>query len=214
MKKVSLILTLLFSCSCIVHAQTKYPKVTIGKQVWMTENLNVDKFRNGDPIPHAKTDEEWVKARENGQPAWCYYDHRAVQNDSANGDKYGKLYNWYAVNDPRSLAPKGWHIPTDDEWTVLTNFLGGYEVDKKMKSTSGWEYNLNGNNSNGFSGLPGGYRDCSGTFTQIGGDGNWWSSAEYGTYDAWYRNLFAAHDYVYRNYCNKGNGFSVRCLRD
>ena len=84
-------------------------EITIGRQVWMTENLNVDKFRNGDPISHAKTDEEWVKAGENGSPAWSHYD-----NDPANGEKYGKLYNWYAVNDSRGLAPEGWKIPSDD----------------------------------------------------------------------------------------------------
>lgn len=85
-----------------------YKTVTIGNQVWMAENLNVDKFRNGDLILQAKTEEEWKKAGENKHPAWCYFD-----NDTANDAKYGKLYNWYAVNDPRGLAPAGWHIPTD-----------------------------------------------------------------------------------------------------
>ena len=215
MKKVSLILTLLFSYSCIAHAQTKYPKVTIGKQVWMTENLNVDKFRNGDPIPHVKTTEEWETAGNNGQPAWCYYEHRAVQNDPANGEKYGKLYNWYAVNDPRGLAPKGWHIPTDDEWTVLTNFLGGYEVaGYKMKSTSGWENYGNGNNSSGFSGLPGGFRHDSGPFFNFGNYGSWWSSTEDGTLNAWARNLGYNYGFVYGYSTSKESGFSVRCLRD
>lgn len=88
--------------------------VTIGSQVWMTKNLNVDKFRNGDPIPQAKSEEEWKVAIENKQPAWCYYD-----NNPANGVKWGKLYNWFAVNDSRSLAPKDYHIPTDSEWTTL-----------------------------------------------------------------------------------------------
>lgn len=90
--------------------------VTIGNQVWMTKNLNVDKFRNGDPIPEAKTDEEWIKAGENKQPAWCYY-----ENDPANGEKYGKVFNWYAVNDPRGLAPEGWHDPTEEELQDLFN---------------------------------------------------------------------------------------------
>ena len=109
-------------------------KVTIGTQVWTTKNLDVATFRNGDAIPQAKTDEEWKAAGENKQPAWCYYDNKA-----ANGTKYGKLYNWYAVNDPRGLAPIGYHIPTDDEWTVLSTFLGGEDLaGKKMKSRSGW----------------------------------------------------------------------------
>ena len=124
-------LAIILGLNPIFQAQT----VTIGKQVWMTKNLDVSTFRNGDPIPEAKTDEAWKAAGENKQPAWCYYD-----NDPKNGTKYGKLYNWYAVNDPRGLAPAGYHIPTDAEWTVLTNYLGGEDVaGKKMKSTSGWD---------------------------------------------------------------------------
>ena len=107
--------------------------VTIGTQVWTTKNLDVATFRNGDVIPQAKTDEEWEAAVENEQPAWCYY-----ENNTANGTKYGKLYNWYAVSDARGLAPAGWHIPTDEEWEVLENSLGD-DAGKKMKSTSGWE---------------------------------------------------------------------------
>ena len=107
-----------------------YKTVQIGTQVWMTKNLDVSTFRNGDPIPEAKTDEEWEKAGENKQPAWCYYN-----NDPGNGEKYGKLYNWYAVNDSRGLAPVGYHIPSDAEWTILTDFLGGEDAaGNKMKS--------------------------------------------------------------------------------
>ena len=119
MKKVSLIFILLIGFGCISYAQT----VTIGTQVWMTKNLDLATFRNGDPIPEAKTDEEWEKAGENKQPAWCYYD-----NDPANGAKYGKLYNWYAVIDSRGLAPVGYHIPSDADWTKLNDFLGGEGV--------------------------------------------------------------------------------------
>lgn len=109
-------------------------EVKIDSQIWMNQNLNVNVFRNGDPIPEAKTNEEWEKAAKNKQPAWCYY-----KNDSKNGTKYGKLYNWYAVNDKRGLAPAGWHIPTNAEWTKLTDFLGGQSVaGTKMKSASGW----------------------------------------------------------------------------
>jgi uncharacterized protein (TIGR02145 family) len=121
-----LLFTAFFSDS---NAQT----VTIGTQVWMTANLDVSTFRNGDPIPEAKTDEEWERAGKLKQPAWCYYD-----NDPKNGVKYGKLYNWYAVNDLRGLAPVGYHVPTDAEWTTLKKFLGDDAV-KKMKSTIGWE---------------------------------------------------------------------------
>ena len=128
MKNRNLLLILLMGLSLVLNAQT----VTIGTQVWMTKNLDVAKFRNGDPIPEAKTNEEWVKAGVNKQPAWCNYD-----NNPANGSKYGKLYNWYAVNDPRGLAPEGYHVPTDAEWTKLENLLGS-DAGKKMKSATGW----------------------------------------------------------------------------
>ena len=128
MKKVSLIFILLICFSSIANAQS----VTIGTQVWMTKNLDVSTFRNGDPIPQVKTEEEWIKAGENKQPAWCYH-----ENDPANGAKYGKLYNWYAVSDPRGLAPVGYHIPSDAEWTKLEDYLGS-NPGTKMKSKSGW----------------------------------------------------------------------------
>jgi uncharacterized protein (TIGR02145 family) len=97
--------------------------VKIGTQVWMSKNLDVSTFRNGEAIPEAKSKEEWAKAGVNRQPAWCYYD-----NDSKNGKVYGKLYNWYAVNDSRGLGPKGYHIPSDAEWTILTDMLGGEKI--------------------------------------------------------------------------------------
>ena len=146
MKRVSLVLsavvmTAMMLSPCFTVAQDE---VTIGKQVWMSENLNVDKFRNGDPIPEAKTDEEWEKAGENGEPAWCYYN-----NNPDNGDRYGKLYNWFAVNDPRGLAPEGWKIPSDEDWTRLTDFLGGESVaGQKMKSTEFWA-DIDGESGNG-----------------------------------------------------------------
>ena len=216
MKKISLILSavvmtamMLSSCGGVASKE-----VTIGKQVWMTQNLNVDKFRNGDPIPEAKTDEEWSKAGENGEPAWCYYN-----NNPDNGDRYGKLYNWYAVNDPRGLAPEGWKIPSDEEWSRLADFLGGESVaGTKMKSTDFWaDYggkSGNGTNESGFSGLPGGFRYSTGPFSYIGKNGHWWSSTEYFTNYAWYRNLIYGSGSVLRGANGKGDGFSVRCLRD
>jgi uncharacterized protein (TIGR02145 family) len=189
--------------------------VTIGTQVWMTKNLDVSVFRNGDTIPEAKTEEEWQKAGENKQPAWCYN-----ENDTVNGVKYGKLYNWYAVIDSRGLAPAGYHIPSDSEWTILTDYLGG-EAGGKMKSTNEWFDNGNGSNTSGFSGLPGGKRGSDGTFYHVGGSGYWWSSSEDGanTYRqddsiAWYRDLNCLHNDVKRNSNNKRKGFSVRCLGD
>ena len=187
-----------------------FPEVSIGTQVWMAKNLDISTFRNGDLIPQAKTAEEWKKAGETQQPAWCYYD-----NDPANGQKYGKLYNWYAVNDARGLAPQGYHIPTKAEWTTLTAYLGGEEVaGTKMKSTSGWNENGNGSNESGFNGLPGGHRSKSGTFYAIGEDGYWWSSIEANTSDAWSHYLDYDAGNVYGVTNSKGGGFYVRCLRD
>jgi len=188
------------------YAQT----VTIGTQVWMTKNLNVSTFRNGDPIPQAKTDKEWKKAGANKQPAWCYY-----ENDTANGAKYGKLYNWYAVSDSRGLAPVGYHIPSDAEWTIITDYLGGAEkAGAKMKSKQGWAYDGNGTNSSGFSGLPGGFRNRHGSFFTIGMYGTWWSFTEFDTSSAWYRYL-NYDDGIVNGYSSvEEEGFSVRCLRD
>jgi uncharacterized protein (TIGR02145 family) len=226
MKKVSLIISavvifVMILSSCGSDASKE---VTIGNQVWMAENLNVDKFRNGDPIPEAKTAEEWKKAGENQQPAWCYYDY-----DASNGTKYGKLYNWYAVNDPRGLAPNGYHIPKDAEWTQLSDYLGGKnEAGTKMKSTSGWlrtmQGSINGTNESGFSGLPGGIRMSNGIFAYIGYNGYWWSSTEFnapGNRVANYacnRYLSCSNGSVNMTYnydhSSKKNGFSVRCIRD
>jgi len=96
------------------NSETNIKTVKIGTQTWMAENLNVSTFRNGDPIPEAKTNEEWDRAGANKQPAWCYYN-----NDPRNGAKYGKLYNWFAINDPRGLAPEGWHVSNLDDWNIL-----------------------------------------------------------------------------------------------
>lgn len=188
-------------------------EVTMGQQVWMTENLDVDKFRNGDPIPQAKTKEEWVKAGKNGEPAWCYYD-----NDPANGEKYGKLYNWYALNDPRGLSPEGWHIPSDAEWLETINQFGGEsEAGIKMKSTSGWFENGNGTNQSGFKGFPSGVRGDDGTFTSLGKNGFWWSATETEKQNKKVISIFYL-DYDFKWVINevalKGSGLAVRCVQD
>ena len=240
-------------CTQINHAQT----VTIGNQVWMTSNLDVDRFRNGDPIPQAKTAAEWRAASDNKQPAWCYYN-----NDPANGGIYGKLYNWYAVNDPRGLAPAGYHIPSSAELEQLKDFLGTGVLSSgagaKMKSSKGWnshttggsktcpncknwnaEYRKkvpchtckdtrsvpaptethsgNGTNSSGFSGLPGGNRNSiHGSFNDVGTTGTWWSSTADSDYRTHARNytLVNDHDNLLLMVDAKGEGLSVRCLRD
>jgi uncharacterized protein (TIGR02145 family) len=199
----------------------QYESVRIGNQEWMTRNLDVDRFRNGDLIPHVKSVEEWRKAGHNGQPAWCYY-----KNYPENGKKYGKLYNWFAVADSRGLAPLGWHIPSDDEWTSLVDFMGGeYIAGHKLKSVEGWAcedkdgelQNGNGDNSSGFNVLPGGCRGNGGSFHSISYNAFFWSATEYGNNVAWYRCLYYGNGNVYRYYgiyFKKSVGASVRCLRD
>ena len=119
--------------------------IKIGNQIWQKNNLDVITFNNGDIIPEAKTIEDWVVSGQTGKPVWCYYD-----NDSSKQQAYGRLYNWYAANDPRGLAPQGWHVATETDWKVLINFLGGDAIaGTKMKSTTGWNEN-NGSNSSGF----------------------------------------------------------------
>jgi uncharacterized protein (TIGR02145 family) len=187
---------------------TTYPNVLIDTQYWMEKNLEVTNYRNGDIIPYVSDPTAWTGLTTG---AWCYYN-----NDPESG--YGKLYNWYAVNDPRGLAPTGWHVPTDAEWTTLTTFLGGESfAGGKMKTTSTKSWitpNTDATNSSGFSGLPGGFRDYGGTFANVGGNGTWWSSTEYSTTHAWYRNLDCNYGSVNRGDYNKRSGFSVRCLRD
>ena len=185
--------------------------VKIGDQEWQSKNLDVDRFRNGDLIPHATTAEEWKAAGERGEPAWCYYD-----NDTEKGRIYGKLYNWYAVNDARGLAPTGWHIPTDEEWTTLTNYLGG-EAGGKMKAT-GTAYwnspNTDANNDSGFSVLPGGCRYDGGSFDKVRDGAFFWSAAEVDGSYAWGRGLDLLNGYVSMSNLSKSFGASVRCLRD
>ncbi len=186
------------------------PTIQIGTQKWMSKNLDVAFYRNGDPIPQVTDATAWASLTTG---AWCYYN-----NDSTQGNKYGKLYNWYAVNDPRGLAPQGWHVPSDVEWTALETTLGGSSVaGGKMKEagTLNWTSpNTGGNNNSGFAGLPGGGRSNGGAFYDIGNGGYWWSSTEGTTNGAWYRSLSYYYGDVDRGSSNKAYGFSVRCLRD
>ena len=186
------------------------PAIVIGTQQWMRENLDVLTYRNGDIIPQVTDPTAWA-ALTTG--AWCYYN-----NDVANGAIYGKLYNWYAVNDPRGLAPTGWHVPTDDEWTTLTTRLGGTTVaggKMKVAGTTSWTTpNTGATNESGFAGLPGGFRSTNGSFYDVGSFGYWWSSTEdYATY-AWLRDLLYINGVIDRASGSKRDGFSVRCLRD
>ena len=188
----------------------RYKTVEIGEQEWMAVNLNVGRFRNGDLIPEAKTDEEWKRAGENQEAAWSYFN-----NDPLNGEKFGKLYNWYAVNDSRGLSPIGWHIPSNEEWEKLISFYGGWDkAGGKLKSLKNWKDNGNGTIESGFSGLPGGNRNNNGEFSFFGAHGYWWSSTGGITGYAWYRNLNYLNFAVGKSSGTKEKGFSIRCLRD
>jgi uncharacterized protein (TIGR02145 family) len=201
------------------------PNVTIGNQIWSSTNLDVTTYRDGTPIPQVTDPTQWASLTTG---AWCYNN-----NDPANGTTYGKLYNWYAAagihdTDPSTpnkiLAPQGWHIPSDAEWTSLTTFLGGESVaGGKMKATGTiqagtglWQQpNTDATNASGFTGLPGGFRTNDGTtFFGIGFYGYWWSSSESSTTGAWYRRLGSNAGIASRINNSKNCGFSVRCLRD
>jgi uncharacterized protein (TIGR02145 family) len=184
--------------------------VKIGFQNWTSKNLDISTYRNGDPIRYASTLQEWLDASTKGEGAWCFYN-----NDPKYGEIYGKLYNWYAVNDPRGLAPVGHHIPSDAEWSVLTEYLGGDNIaGKKLKSTTGWQNDGNGDNTSGFDGLPGGYYKPNGSFYMIEEEGHWWSSTENDTLSARRRDLNYRDSRSVKYPCNKNFGLSVRCLRD
>jgi uncharacterized protein (TIGR02145 family) len=217
-KSILIAVVFLFITSSLIAQVTdkdgnSYNTVMIGSQEWTTSNLSVTHFRNGDVIPEVEDATAWKQANTDGKPAWCYFN-----SDASNGRTYGKLYNWYAATDRRGLAPDGWHIPSDAEWTDLTAYLGeetvGQHADQKMKATNGWNSNGNGTNESGFAGLPGGSRYDFGTFGEIGENGYWWSTSEDGTDGAWDRNLFYGNNVgIFRDNVSEGNGFSVRCLK-
>ena len=201
----------LFTLILLLNFNIKAQDVTIGTQTWVTKNLDVESYRNGDAIPQVQDKKAWANLTTG---AWCYYEKNKANYDSI-GAIYGKLYNWYAVNDPRGLAPKGYHVPTDEEWGKLTDNLGESKAGTKMKSITGWYYNdSGGSNTSGFAGLPGGYRSANGIFGGIGSKGCWWSSSEISTNGAWSRDLNGSSGSLDFHNFYKQNGFSVRCLRD
>lgn len=207
-----LMMALLSGCNTANKDQdgNSIASVTVGNQVWMAENLNVGTFLNGDPIPEVKSEAEWVKAGETGQPAWCYF-----RNDAANGEKYGRLYNWYATTDPRGLAPEGWHVPSDEEWTTLTESIGGMaEAGVRLKSQSGWSNNGNGRDDFGFNILAAGGRGGVSGFNGEGTVAVFWSSTSKSPSFAWYRVVHAHRTGVFQESDDKMSGFSVRCVKD
>ncbi len=192
----------------VSKAKTGKGTVVIGSQTWAAANLDVVTFSNGDTIPEARTNAAWVAAGKAGKPAWCYYN-----NDTVAGKWYGKLYNWYAVNDPRGLAPEGWVIPGNEDWYRLVSSLGGSQVaGLKMKSPTRWNEGTNGTNESGFTGYPGGYRVENGTFVNAGKIGIWWSSAPSNASSAYDYYLFMSTG-LGRSTNPASRGESVRCLK-
>ena len=187
-----------------------YHTVKIGTQRWMVENLKTSRFRDGSAIVENIS---WAQVIQSKKSAWCYYN-----NDPQNNPTYGKLYNWYAVADPRGLCPVGWHVPTDKEFELLVNYLGGLNVaGGTMKATTLWKApNIGADNSSGCAALPAGFRDSVGTFDYLGHFGYFWSSTDdEGSFNAWARLLAYNGSEVGRNaFCFKENGLSVRCLCD
>jgi len=187
-----------------------YRTVKIGNQVWMAENLKVTRYKNGDVIPNISVNSDWKYAQTG---ALCDY-----KNDTLNVAAYGKLYNWFAVNDSRNIAPEGWHIPTEAELDTLINFLKGDTIAAgKLKETGNSHWlteNRKSDDITGFSARPGGYRFADGAFHTKGSNGYWWlrnSSYEMYAFTPRLYKLFAdiTRDEQYKNY-----GFYVRCIKD
>ena len=209
-----------------------YSTVQIGEQCWFAENLRSENYENGDAITSGLSDSEWPN---NSGAVAVYGEYGACEHYSPDGDacdaswslnEYGRLYNWYAVNDARGLCPSGWHVPTDGEWMTMEMALGmseseandtglrGTDQGTQMKTTYGWNNGSNGTNSSGFSGLPGGYRDdYYGFFFSAGLNLPLWTSSPDGS-NAWARSLASYHEGVYRFFLFPRTGGSVRCIQD
>lgn len=190
----------------ITYAGVGYSTVQIGEQCWFAENLRTITYLNGDAIPQNLSQYSWSNTTSG---AMAFQEN----NPTTSG-----LYNWYAGVDPRGLCPSGWHVPTDGEWTVMTNFLGGESVaGAQMKATYGWHNGGNGTNSSGFSGLPGGFRASHGGphlgFSFNGEEGYWWSSSPNGSNG--FGRLLRSYTEFFSTYNGEPKlGFSVRCVRD
>lgn len=212
MFKKSLQLTVLGITTIVFMSCEKEIKtVQIGQMIWMQQNLDTDTFANGDEIPEVKSDSEWERFGQEGKPAWCHYD-----NDPTNGKVLGKLYNWYAVNSSKGLCPKGWHITSDDEWTAISNKMGGDRTSaENMKSTIGWKVGgIPGNNQSKLTILPGGTRNKDGFFNSAGRSAYLWTSNTAGPKDARDRGFEYNSSEIVRDYSDMAIGFSCRCVKD
>ena len=188
-----------------------YSTVQIGNQLWMSENLKTTRYNNGDEIPTGLTDGDW---QNNTSGALAVYD-----DNESNADIYGRLYNWYAVVDNRGVCPENFHVPTDGEYILLTNYLGGNDIAGGKMKEAGLEHwdspNTGATNESGFTGLPGGFRNTTGSYDDMGEGGYFRSSSEYNSYRAWFHGLYSTWEEVYRGFeMAKNSGLSVRCVGD
>jgi uncharacterized protein (TIGR02145 family) len=198
-----------------------YQTVKIGNQCWMVENLKTSHYRNGELIHNEIDDNNWSYL---SVSAYCDY-----QNAESFSATYGKLYNWFAINDSRNIAPEGWHIPSDEEWKILEMYLGMSEVDANKISWRGtveggslkeigtihWlSPNTGATNSSGFTAIPGGTRNDYGSFSRMGRDAAFWSSTSFDQTTAWMRYLGEENSDIYRFHITKTLGYSVRCIKD
>ena len=205
---------------CMDADGNRYAVVQIGEQTWMAENLRTTKYRNGDEI--GTTTSTTIPNDATSKYQWAYV------GTKANVNKYGRLYTWYAATDSRYIAPVGWHVASDAEWTTLTDYVSAHlgtslNVSKALAATTDWTTNsttgaigcnLTLNNATGFSALPSGSRYDDGSFYSIGNYGYWWSSTQYDTTLAWYRGMGYNYDAVGGGNYSKSNGLSVRCVKD
>ena len=187
-----------------------YHTVKIGTQVWMAENLKTTRYNDGTSIPLVTSGSAWASLT---TPGYCFYYNDATVNKAT----YGAMYNWYTVSTGK-LCPRGWHVPSDIEWTALTNYLGGENAAGGKLKESGMSHwgtpNDGANNSSGFTALPAGYRQDDGSFYNINDDDMWWSSTVNNPRGAWGRNVNYNYNYVTKDSYNKNYGFSVRCIKD
>lgn len=188
-----------------------YHTVTIGNQVWMAENLEVTRYRDGSMIPNITADKKWHDLTSG---AYCWYEN----NPAAYKEPYGALYNFHAVNDPRGLCPEGWHVPTKSEWVALEAYLGGRSAGGgKMKEAGSAHWNspnIGATDESGFTGLPGGGRARLGWFGDVGEYATWWASTKHDSTYAWHWGLSRSSASIRANPGHKASGFCVRCVKD
>jgi uncharacterized protein (TIGR02145 family) len=186
-----------------------YASATIGKQIWMAENLKTTKFNDGTPIPFITKNSVWTALK---TPGYSWF-----ENNGQNKEIYGALYNWFAV-DTKKLCPTGWHVPTASEWKILVAFVGDpvRAADKiKEAGSDHWKTSLTiATNEYDFSALPGGFRLYTGGFPDPDCYAVWWSSTGYDETQAWNWGLFFSSSRIYNGFDQKRAGFSIRCLKD